>query len=451
MKNRKLWVSILAGVMAAIMLVSLIFSILPSVVSAKSSSEIRKEIDKLKQEQEQIREELSDLQSQQDDKKNETLNVLEQKDAIDRELSLLYSEIENINAQIQVYSDLIAEKQNELDAAMKEYEDLIEKNRDRIRAMEEGGKISYWSVIFQASSFSDLLDRLNMVDEIAAADQRRLDALDEAANAVAQARGELAKERESLEVTKAELVGVQEELDAKRREADELLQELKEQSDELKDLYDAAADAEAALADDIAQREKEFNEAKRREEEERRRQEEEERRRQEEQNKNNNNNNNNNDNDNNNGGSNNGDSGNTGTGGDGGSETEKVTWRTPCSYSQQIAAFGWRIDPLYGDERFHNGVDLAGSQGTAIYATRSGTVTTATFSGSYGNYVVINHGDGYSSLYGHMTHYVVSAGQTVTQGQVIGYMGSTGWTDGTPHLHFGISLNGSWVNPRSYI
>ena len=100
--------------------------------------------------------------------------------------------------------------------------------------------------------------------------------------------------------------------------------------------------------------------------------------------------------------------------------------------------------------RFHNGVDLAVAQGTPVYATKSGTVTTATFSSGYGYYVTINHGDGFSSLYGHMTRYVVSAGQTVTQGQVIGYVGTTGLSTGN-HLHFTIFYNGSTVNPMGYI
>jgi murein DD-endopeptidase MepM/ murein hydrolase activator NlpD len=98
----------------------------------------------------------------------------------------------------------------------------------------------------------------------------------------------------------------------------------------------------------------------------------------------------------------------------------------------------------------HNGVDLAGISGTPIYAARSGKVTTATYGSSGGYYVNINHGDGFSSIYLHMTHYIVSAGQYVNQGQVIGYMGSTGASTG-PHLHFGIAYNGVYVNPANYI
>ena len=95
-------------------------------------------------------------------------------------------------------------------------------------------------------------------------------------------------------------------------------------------------------------------------------------------------------------------------------------------------------------------MDLAAPQGTPIYATRSGTVTTATYNSSAGYFVTINHGDGFSSSYLHMTHYIVKAGQSVKAGEVIGYCGSTGTSTG-PHLHFTLYYNGSTVNPANYI
>ena len=98
----------------------------------------------------------------------------------------------------------------------------------------------------------------------------------------------------------------------------------------------------------------------------------------------------------------------------------------------------------------HSGVDLAASSGTPIYATKSGTVTMADYSSVNGYYVTINHGDGYSSLYAHMTNYIVSSGQTVTKGQIIGYVGTSGWSTG-PHLHFEIYYGGSTVNPMDYV
>ena len=122
----------------------------------------------------------------------------------------------------------------------------------------------------------------------------------------------------------------------------------------------------------------------------------------------------------------------------------------PCSYVRLTSPFGYRDAPTEGASTFHQGVDLAGPEGTPIYASRSGTVTIARYSNSAGFYVTINHGDGFSSVYMHMTNYVVSVGQKVSQGQLIGYMGSTGISTGS-HLHFGIAYNGTYVNPALYV
>ena len=110
-----------------------------------------------------------------------------------------------------------------------------------------------------------------------------------------------------------------------------------------------------------------------------------------------------------------------------------------------------RIHPIHKVERFHEGVDMAAPQGTPIYAAKSGKVPTTSYqAGGAGYYVSINHGDGFASIYMHMTNYIVKPGQHVSTGQVIGYVGSTGGSTG-PHLHFGISYKGTYVNPMSYI
>ena len=128
-----------------------------------------------------------------------------------------------------------------------------------------------------------------------------------------------------------------------------------------------------------------------------------------------------------------------------------ATWITPVSGYTITSAFGMRIHPVYKYALMHNGIDMACPQGTPIYATRAGTVTTASYqAGGAGYYVSINHGDGFSSIYMHMTNYVVSSGQSVAAGQLIGYVGSTGVSTG-PHLHFGVSYAGTYVNPMAYI
>lgn len=140
----------------------------------------------------------------------------------------------------------------------------------------------------------------------------------------------------------------------------------------------------------------------------------------------------------------------TSGGSNGSNVVDGVTWLIPCNYTRFSSPFGYRWHPVYGDWRFHYGVDLAAASGTPIVATRAGKVTTATYSSSAGYYVTLDHGDGFSSKYLHMSYYIVSPGQYVAAGQVIGYVGSTGTSTG-PHLHFSILYNGSHVNPADYI
>ena len=457
-KQRRL-VSILAGIMAAIMLLSLLAGILPVSASAKSSKEIKEEINALKGDRNAIWAELEALQSEQDANWESIEEMVAHKENIDQQIGLLYEEIENINGQIRSYTELIAANQEELDAAEAKLAELNEKNKERIQAMEEEGTVSYWSVLFKAKSFTDLIDRLNMMEEIHRADQRRMNELSEAAQAVAEARTALESEKLALEDSRAELKASQAVLDEKRAEADELLAELNEDKRAL-DAMEADWEAEEAkLAAEIAAAEVEYTKAlkaeeearrkeeerKRKEEEERKRKEEEEKKKQEEANKKPGNSGGSG-----NSGSNNGGSGNSGgnTGGSGFVSGE--SWARPCSWRKLTSPYGYRIHPTTGQYKFHNGVDLANDQGTPIYAARSGKVTVDTYGSTYGYYVTINHGDGYSSLYAHMTRSVVDKGDTVKKGQLIGYMGSTGRSTG-PHLHFSIFYNGSSVNPMNYI
>ena len=132
-------------------------------------------------------------------------------------------------------------------------------------------------------------------------------------------------------------------------------------------------------------------------------------------------------------------------------ELQSKQWRMPIAYTYVSSPYGYRWHPIYGDWRFHYGIDLAAPKDTPIYASRSGRVKVATYeAGGAGNYVNIDHGDGYMSRYMHMTYYIVSPGQYVAAGQVIGYCGKTGAATGY-HLHFGIYYNGSPVNPAQYI
>jgi len=370
-------------------------------------------------------------------KKNEDeiADIVDRKNVIDQEIGLLSTQLININEQISAFNVLIADKQDELDNAEERYAQLNENTKDRIRAMEEDGSVSYWEVLFKANSFSDLLDRMNMVEEIAASDKRRLKELGEAAENVAVAQEELEEEKGELQKTKEELDATQVELDKKREEADALILELLAKGMELEDLQEMYEEQEAAFLAEIAQQEKEYTKAKQREYLEwlatsettappttapsg------------------------------NGGGGNTG--GNGGGGNSGGTPNVGSGWAVPCAYVKLTSPFGNRTSPTSGASTYHQGVDLSAPAGTPIYASRGGRVTTATYGSAAGYYVTINHMDGFSSIYMHMTHYVVSAGQTVNQGQLIGYVGKTGVATGN-HLHFGISYNGAYVNPCNYV
>ena len=435
MKNRKLWVSVIAGFLALAMLATLIAGVIPRNANAASSGELKQQLNELKGQKDALKEKIEALEKQQSQNYNDMESLINQKDVIDQQVALLYEEMQNVNDQIAAYSLLIADKQEELELAQKRLAELNEKNKERIRAMEEEGELSYWSVLFKANSFSDLLDRLNMISEIAAADQRRLKEMSEAAEVVAQAQATLTEEKAELEKTKVDLEKTREELDAKNAEADKLLADLVKVSENLENLHDQFAKEEEDFLLEIADKQKEYDKQLAKEQEASRQASIkasieasiqasiEESRRQE---------------------------ANKPSGGGSADNPSGVIWLTPCKYSRVSSPFGYRWHPTTGKWSMHYGVDFAAAKGTPIYATRSGTVNIATYSSTAGNFVSINHGDGYSSVYMHMTHYVVKVGQYVKAGELIGYVGSTGRSTG-PHLHFGISYKGTYVNPMDYL
>lgn len=436
-RNRSMRSRICAAA-AAVLVFSLVLSVLPIPAEAASSSEIRKQINALKEEKEQIKGKIKEVEEQYQENQDELADILARKNVIDQQVQLLTTEITNTNEQITAYNILIADKQDELDNAEGRYDRLNEENRVRVRTMEEEGEISYWEVLFKANSFSDLLDRLNMVEEIASADQRRIKELSEAKDAVGIAQDALVVEKAELEEVKADLDRAEAELDEKREEAMALMQELLAKADDLEALKLDFMQQEEDFLDEIAKKEVEFNAAKQAEWEaymatyvppttqptggvggtt----------------------------------GSDNGSgsSGNTGSTG-GGTSGGNSTWLVPCSYTSITSPFGYRTSPTAGASTYHQGVDLDTGTGWPVVATRAGVVTIAGWGNAAGNYVQINHQDGFSSIYMHLSSIGVKSGQIVSAGQYIGATGATGVATGD-HLHFGISLNGVYVNPCSYV
>lgn len=362
------------------------------------------EIDALKQEQEEsqarqeeLKEQLSQAEAEQSAAKDKRDLLLEQLDAINDELS-------NIEQQIAWYDDEIAQKEVERKEAEAREAEQYELFCERVRAMEEEGTVSYWSILFNAESFSDLLDRLADIDAVMDYDNQVMEELTAAREELEQVQAELESARAEEQAVKEQQEAKKAEQQAKVDEAEELLAELNANVEEVNRLLEEEDAAAAAIQADIEKKQAEL-EAQRQE--------------------------------------------------------ENVTlppsssgyqWPLPASNLKLTSAFGYRIHPVTHVPHSHTGIDVAATTGTPITAAKSGQViisemgTGSTW--SYGNYVVIDHGDGTTTLYAHMSYRAVSEGDIVTQGQYIGDVGATGNVTG-PHLHFEVRVNGQRVDPES--
>lgn len=415
--NKKL-VQILAAVMAAVMLLALLLSLLVSTVHAASSSEIAEQIKELEEEYKQQQDALKELESQLKENDRQVASMVARKNDIDQQIVILSQQIVTINQIVSAHNLQIADKQDELDAAQEKLALLQEAYKDRIRVMEEQGDVSYWSVIFQASSFSDLLDRLNMVAEIAQSDQLRMQQIRDMAQQVEEAKQELARQKAELEVAKLQLEQTRGDLEEKNNEAEGLLLSLMAAGDEYQLLIHEGEKLADDLMDQIEAADKAYEDAKLKEwlatsippttt--------------------------------------------NTRVKGQLTNTVNGIVWYTPTTNFVVTSKYGYRGDPFTGEWEFHNGIDLAAPKNTPIVAARSGKVTFAGYQeNGAGYYVWVNHGDGYKTIYMHMTRYIVKDGDYVEAGQIIGYVGSTGYSTGN-HLHFGIKYNGSYVDPQKYI
>ena len=406
---KKKAISIVCIVLAFLMMVTLVVSVVGS-LGALAADE-QDQIDALEQQKIELQSQQASIQTNINDLMAQQADVIEQKAAMDEKNELARQEIELINEQIDVYTDLIEQKARELEKAEAAEQAQYDLYCKRVRAMEEEGSYTYLDILFQCRSLSDVLSAIDMIGEIMDADKRLFEEYKTARENTEKVKAEyegtlqqLGEKQETLEAEKAEL-------EAQIAAAVEVINQLENDIEAAKAEYAKAAAAEAAAQASInaiiAQMQAE-EEAARQEAAENNQQ-------------------------------------YTGTG-----STATGTYIWPCPSSTYVtSAFGMREHPLFGDERPHSGIDIAGSAGSEVLAADSGTVAVATYSSSYGNYVTIYHSNGDYTLYAHMSSLAVAAGQNVTQGDVIGYVGSTGWATG-PHLHFEIRVNGSTVDPLSY-
>lgn len=410
MKYRVKWISALALVLVMALSLGFVGKVTTGTVQAATSSELEKQLEELERQKAEKDKEIAALKGQIDANASEMTKLVQQKNVVEQEMNMLWEKLELTNSQISAYNLLIADKQEELDAANERLAQLREENKLRIRAMEKNSRVSFWSVLFSSNSFMEYLDRMKMINEIREEDNRRLQEMKDTAKLVEDAKEELVERQAALEASREEIEKTKITLEEKRAQADEILIELKKDADALAALRAEMEAEEQRLSDAMAKKEDEIDEAKLREWYA------------------------------------------TSVPPGIGNTVNGITWVMPTVYRGVSSAFGWRPNPFGGGMEYHRGVDLPGPRGTPIYATRGGQVTDASYNGIMGNYVWINHGDGYKSVYMHMDDYslMVKTGDYVVAGQQIGKMGTTGSSTGY-HLHFGVYYNGNPVDPMPLV
>ena len=408
MKHRTKWIPLLALVLVMALALGFVGKITTGTVQAASSSELEKQLEELEKQKAEKDKEMADLQSQIDANADEMTKLVQQKNVLEQEMNILREKLQLTNSQLSAYSLLIADKQEELDAAQLRLEQLQEENKLRIRAMEKNSRISFWSVLFSSNSFMEYLDRMKMITEIRQEDNRRLQEMKEASGTVEKAKEDLMTQQAALEASRKELEATQADLQQKQAEVNDILIELKKDADAFEALKAEMEAEEQRLLEEMAKKEDEIDYAKYQEWLA------------------------------------------TAIPQGTGNTVNGITWIMPTVYKGVSSSFGMRWHPIDHVYKMHNGVDLPGDTGTPVVATRSGVVTTAVFHKTCGNHIWINHGDGYKSVYMHLDTMIVSEGDYVVAGQQIGTLGNTGGSTG-PHLHFGIAYNGNYLDPMPLI
>ena len=408
--NNKRFVRIVAIVLAILMLLSVAMIAISALADTRASARVTQgQIDDLRNEKRELERQKREIQSKINTIEFERMTEISKKEVLDDRIVLTGKEIDNINSIIDYYNLLIREKEYEVILAQDREDAQLEKFRNRVRDMEENGIISYLEIIFDSTSFSDMLARIDFVNDIMRADENAYINLIEA-------RNETTAAKEELELTKTELDKEKEYLEEKEAELFEQLEEAHALIKKMEEDIETERQLRAQVIDEEARVQREINAAVR--ELERQREIERQRRLREQQ-----------------------------ASSGGGSITGSGDLMWPVS-GPITSEFGVRRHPVFGDMRQHNGIDIGVSHGTGVAAADGGSVITSTYNSSYGHYIVISHGNGITTLYAHLSVRHVNAGDSVTKGQVIGLVGSTGISTG-PHLHFEVSVNGTRVNPRT--
>lgn len=373
----------------------MVLPVLPDAVVLPASAVTQAEINQMKEDAAALKKQRAELQKQLKAIQADKSKALDQKALLEQQINATQAEINNIAAQITQYDQLIAQKETELAATEEKERAQYELFCKRVREMEEQGEVSYWSILFSSDDFSDLLDNAMMVEEIMDYDNQVMNELIAIREQIEADKTALETARQEQKDAKAEQEAAKAELKSQQAQVDALITEISGQESQVK-AAEAKLQAAANAADaEIRAAERELA-----------------------------------------------------------SQIANVPsesgflWPLPGRYNLS-SLYGSRKHPVTGKANNHTGIDVPAPSGTPIQACKSGVVTTSTYNNSYGNYVVVSHSDGTSTLYAHMSRRNASKGQTVSQGQVIGYVGTTGSSTGN-HLHLEIRVNGSRRDPINY-
>lgn len=374
-----------------------------SELTNESIKEKEAEINRAKKEKNALQNGLTDIKAVKKELENAKADLAGYVEELDVNLTAIQNKINDLKIKISEKEDEIDQKTVELDEALEEQRKQYEAMKTRIKFMYERGDTLYMELLLDSGSFGDMLNKAEYIEKLSAYDRRMLDEYVAYAEYVALCREELEEEKDLLNEAKA---SVEEEEASLNELIAEKEQEIYKMSSDIKDKDAAIREYESEIAvqnDTIKTLEAAVAEERKRLAEEQARKY------------------------------------------DGGI----FTWPAP-SYTRISDEYGNRMHPTLGVERFHNGIDMAAPGGSAILAAYDGKVVAADYNSSMGNYIMIDHGDSLYTIYMHASALYVSKGTEVSKGQQIAAVGSTGRSTGN-HLHFSVRLNGSYVNPRSYL
>ena len=390
-KTVRLISCIVAGILVIAMLASMLASGLVYAAAAEDDADeasLKDQLSQLEEQKSAVQERIADLTAQAND-------VQATREALQQEIDLTKQEITTVEQYIERLQQQIDVKTTELEAAEKALAEKEEQFAQTVRTTYEQGDVSYLEVLLNSSSFSDLLTRLEIVSAIMEDNQKTVDEYTAAKEDIEQKRDDLQDTQDEQKDYQENLSYKVDDLAASEAEQAALQESLEAYKAESEAEYDRIASEMQDVSNQIAAL-----------------------------------------------------SAQAAANGSVPMGDGTLIWPTP-SCTTTNSAYGYRVHPIYGTVKFHAGEDIPAGYGAEILAAASGTVVTAGWVSGYGNYTVIDHGGGLMTAYGHQSSFAVSVGDVVTQGQVIGYVGSTGNSTG-PHLHFEVYVNGATVDPKSY-